>query len=439
MTLNMGLFDRFKKPEKQNWVIGEAFKGDKDIQDNWQEYGKQKFNFTEYCRKFAYYYDKYPQIKSATIGIAGQVRGEGTFVVEAENKDTEGEPYTTQRSKDAANLIRKLNKRIDVDQLIFDTALRMVKYGTSFIEKDTSGTYSVQLINPKYQPYLKPEYKKNSLIIDAWTTKQRKNGKGITWKSDEISVFAWDVDVNWPYGTSLLTGVDNEVQSIDRLRQSSIDYAKQNAYPFDVIQVGDSEFQPGDTYMNSLRSSIKNRGAGGIQVTNAPVSGYTAGAGSKGVDFVTDQMKFHRDQLSDGLIAPPLSKLYDSTEASAKVTRSWVREVLINPIQHIISTKFEKEIYQPYLLERGYSIRNIPSLEFNIPETMRADEITAIATLVAAKVITPMQACKDLGYDYDEAYWMEQQKQLLKLSAANKPETKPNGSEEEKSTQNKEG
>ena len=420
----MGLIQRLLgKPNY--WTITELFKGDKRGASNWETYNwMNNFDFAKYCKKQAYAIEGNPQIKSAVTGIAGQTRGEGTYVVPAKRRDESGKQTVNDRSKKATQLIEQLNRRIDIDQLIFDTAFRMVGYGTCFWEKTDNPTYNVQNINPHHQPNLKPLYTKGTYNITQWTTNIDNPDKGVTYNQNQIVVLPWLPDVNWPYGTSFLTGIDSETKALNDLRVSAMEYARQNAYPFDVIQVGDSEFQPGDDTMTSFRNSIKNREAGGIQLTNAPVSGYTAGAGSKGVDFITDQMKFHRDQLSDGLIAPPLSKLYDSTEASAKVTRSWVREVLINPLQHILRTKVMKEVYTPYLIDRGYSVRNVPTLMFNTPETMMADEIASIAVLVNSQIMTPMQAADELGFEYDEAYWSKVKQDALNLERK-KAEAKP--------------
>ena len=409
----------------------ELFKGDKRGADGYGTYNwMNRFDFAKYCKKQAYAMESNPQIKSAVTGIAGQVRGEGTYIVPAKRRGEDGTTTVNNRSRKAAQLIEQLNRRIDLDQLIFDTGFRMVGYGTCFWEKTDKPIFNVQNINPRHQPNLKPVYQTGKYLIQNWTTNLSEPKKGVTYNPDEIVVLPWLPDVNWPYGTSFLTGIESETMALNDLRVSAMEYARQNAYPFDVIQIGDSEFQPGDDTMKDFRSSIKNREAGGIQLTNAPVSGYTAGAGTKGVDFITDQMKFHRDQLSDGLIAPPLSKLYDSTEASAKVTRSWVREVLINPLQHTLKTKIEKEVYTPYLLDRGYSVRNVPELKFNIPETMLADEIASIAMLVTTQIMTPAQASDELGFEYDEAYWLAQQRRDAKQAA------KSNGEKEEKPKEN---
>ena len=416
------------------WSLSELFKSDKTTSKSVLDtFGWLKeFDFYKYSKFQAAAVANNPQVKSAITGIAGQARGEGTYILPAKRRDDKGELVVNARSKKAMRLIEQLNKRIDIDQLIFDATYRMGVYGTCFLEKTVDPVFNVRLVDPRHQPYLKPLYREGTLIIDSWTTNRDNPTKGITYKPDEIIVLPWILDTNTPYGTSMISGIDNELNALQQLQVSATEFAKQNAFPFDIIQVGDSEFQPGDTTMSSFRSSIKNRAAGGIQLTNAPVSGYTAGAGSKSVDFITDQMKFHRDQISDGLIAPPLSKLYDSTEASAKVTRSWVREVLGNSIQHILKTKFEKEAYTPYLIEKGYSVWNVPQLMYNIPEMMITDEINATVALVQAEIMTPEQASVELGFDYDETYWEKQKKEEAKLATANRKEeeTKPKKDEE---------
>lgn len=433
----MGLFNKwFGKPKY--WVINEVFKGNKRPTTDYSQFGIKKFDFEKYVQKNAYAIANNPQIKQAVTGIAGQSMGEGTFVIPAERRNKEGILITNDRSRKALNLIEQLNRRMNITKLIFDSTLRMMSYGTDFLEITLSPVFNTQIINPRNQPFLQPLFHKGSYNIAKWTTNTRDPDKGITYAPSEIVVLPWNPDINWPYGTSFLSGIEAEIRALADLRMSAMEYARKNAFPFDVVQVGDSEFQPGETTMNTFRSSIQNREAGGVQITNAPVTGYPVGAGGKGVDFITDQMKFHRDQLSDGLIAPPLSKLYDSTEASAKVTQKWVREVLINPIHEIYRTKIEREIYTPYLLSKGFSVRNVPQLMFNISESMRSDEINSIVALVGAETMTPEQASRELGFDYDEAFWEKKKRDEVKLAQVDREKKEAQPKEDKEKPQPKE-
>ena len=430
----MGIINRILGRSTTPMFFGESFKSEKRSTaftdgDMGGYYGK-KFDFAKHCQRQSYAVKSFPQVKSAVTGIAGQAMGEGTYILPAELVDEDGVTYTNKRSIRAAKLIKQLNKRINIDQIIFDSAFRLAVYGTNFIEKTYTPVFNAQLVNPHHQPNLQPIYEEGTYNIKSWTTNKQNPEKGITYNPKEISVMAWLPDTSWPYGTSMLTGIENEIKALDDLRISAMEFARQNAYPFDIVQVGDNEFQPGDDTMREFKTSIANREAGGVQVTNAPVSGHTVGQGSKGVDFITDQAKFHRDQLSDGLMFPPLSILYSSTEASAKITRSHMREVLINPLHKIFKTKIEKEIYTPYLLDKGYSIRNVPSLMFNIPEMMLSEEIMATVALVTAQIMTPIQASNELGFKYDEAYWRKAKQDEAKLATANR-EKKEEKSEED--------
>ena len=423
----MGLLDRILPKRRWSRFI-EAFKSNRG--DPWSTFSTYDFDFTRYSKKFAYYYEKFPQVKSATIGIAGQVRGEGTYLLPAKRKTGDGIPEANQRSYKAMELCERLNKNIDVDQLIFDTALRMVKYGTCWWEKAVSPVFDVQMVNPKIQPLLKPIYKQGTIEVIGWTTSPNDPKKGLTWSNEEITLVPWDVDVYYPYGTSLLSGIDRELNALDQLLDTAVEYARKNAYPTHYVQVGDDEYQPGDTTLQGFKSSVDNNNAGGTVITSAPVSGFTSGGGGD-ASTVPELMRFSVDQVSDGLIAPPLSKLYDSTEASAKVTQKWVRQVLIIPIQHIIKTRIEEDIYWPFLRSLGYSIRNVPSLNFDIPESYMVDEIAALTGLVNSNIMTPEQCSEELGFDYDEEYFKQKAEATARLAKEEKPEENPERQEQE--------
>ena len=177
--------------------------------------------------------------------------------------------------------------------------------------------------------------------------------------------------------------------------------------------------------MKEFRRQVRQGEVGQTIITNAPISKETLAAGDAETQMIPDILKFEDDQIADSLMMPPLSKLYNSTQASSVEMTDWARSNLITPVQRVIMRIVENEVYWPYLEDLAFSRRVVPSLSFNPPEAGRLDEAKYWAELVAARVASPRQAAKDLGMEYDEDYWKEQEALMLKHQKADKTAVQP--------------
>ena len=384
-----------------------------------------RFDFMKYCEKYERYKQDYPKVKSALLTVSGQVMAEGVFTIPAERTDNKtGKTEKYPRAIEAKLEVDKLNEKINLDGIIQMTAQRMVHYGTAFLEKTYTPEFSVRPVVPKYQKYMMPRWNKELGVLDGWDLKIRNEVKA-SWKNNEIIVVPWDVDVHYPFGTSLLEGIDRELSISDNILAGLEKYVKRQAWATHMVQVGDPTYTPGDTELNAFRTQVRRGEVGQTIITNAPISKETLGAGDVETQMIPDILAFEDDQIADSLMMPPLSKLYNSTQASSVEMTDWARANLITPIQRIIQRKVEEELFWAYLEPLGYSKRVVPKLSFNPPEAGRLDEAKYWSELVVAKIASPKQAASDLGMDYDEAYWKEQEALMLKHQQADKNAVQP--------------
>lgn len=363
---------------------------------------------------------------SPRLTIAGQVVADGIYTSITEKYD---------RAIDAKQVCDDFNKRVGMYLKIRKTASRMVRHGTAFWELDWNNVngLNVQLI--PHDEHMQPVFVNNELAGWEYRVHSTLLHK---WDSNQIAVFALDPDENEPFGTSLLTGIDYELNAQDKIRENLLAYLTKQAFATNVLQVGDGTLTPTEAEIDTIRSEVKNRDVGEDFVTSYPLGLQVMGAAQVETRMIPDTLKFTDDQVTDALMAPPISKLYNSTEASATVMTDWARANLITPIQNIIREVIEKQIYQPLLEDNGFTAKLTPQLSFDPPDVHTNEEADFHAKLIASKVETPMQAADKLGIQYDEGYWLEQerkQQEQMQMQLDAKTQQAEQNKPEEKSEQ----
>ena len=377
------------------------------------------FDFKEYSKRFDDYTRRYPKVKSCLMTIAGQVVADGVYT-------TTPEDY--ERAKEAKKVCDTFNERSNMYCLIRQTAYRMAKYGSAFWELDWNDVNGLNARCIPHQEYMHPRFNRATLELDGWDYITFQDVKA-SFDKNQIAFFALDPEEFEPFGTSLLTGIDYELEAQDQIRKNLLAYLEKQAWASNVLQVGDATIQPNDDMINSINTEVKNRKVGEDFVTSYPIELKVMGAAQVETRMIPDTLKFTDDQVTDALMSPPISKLYNSTEASATVMTEWARGCLITPIQNIIREVIEKQVYQPMLEDLGFTVKLTPRLSFDPPDVHTNDEADYFSKLIQAKVLSPEQAAKKLGIEYDAAYWkqeetkqLEQQKMQLKAKQANMQE-----------------
>jgi len=368
------------------------------------------FNFEKYSKRFDEYCSKYPKVKSALLTIAGQVVADGVYTVINDKYD---------RALAAKKVCDDFNKRVGMYLLIRKTALRMAKYGTAFWELDFNNVngLNVQLI--PHQEHMMPVYAGG--VLSGW--EYRVNNQQLyKWSKEQIAVFALDPEENEPFGTSLLTGIDYELDTQNQIRKNLLAYLEKQAWASNVLQVGDATIQPTEEMTSQINAEVKNREVGEDFVTSYPIELKVMGAAQVETRMIPETLKFGDDQTTDALMVPPISKLYNSTEASATVMTDWSHANLIAPIQKIISEIVEKQVYQPMLEDMGFTVKLTPELSYDPPDVHALEDVQYWQTAINSKIATPMQAAEALGIEYDEKYFAdleakEQEKMNMQLQA----------------------
>lgn len=341
---------------------------------------------------------------------------EGVFV------EARGE---TARAEEAQKKCEDLNEEIDIEKLIYETAIKMGKYGSGFWEKTYTPYFNVREI-PR-QDLLTPKTISNLLGVTSWIQRSSINQKGAIWTKPEIIQFNWNVtSKSWPYGTSLYVGLDEEFDILSSLENNIKKFMEGTAFPKELWQIGDEEYGPSPSEVSSIRSKIRQWEAGQTFVTSYPIDYKVGGVGNRRIENLPEVLNFMKDQAIDGLMMPPISKQYNATNASAQEMMPWSKGNIILPMQRTIKRKIEHEIYKPFLMDQGYSIRIIPIVSFNPPDADKEKNADYYSALVNARIISPKTAAKKLGFEKEYKEWEKemkaQQELFLKQQREHPPE-----------------
>ncbi len=360
------------------------------------------FDFETYSKRFDDYATRYPKVKSCLLTIAGQSVAQGIYTVIPEEYD---------RALQAKAICDDFNKRVGMYLQTRKTVYRLVKYGTSFSELDWNNVNGLNMRPIPHQEHMKPRYNRGyGTDLIGWDYVVAESSTKIEFALNQVAVFALDPEENEPYGTSLLTGIDYELDAQDQIRKNLLAYLEKQAFASNVLQVGDGQFMPQDSDIENIRSFVKNRKVGEDFVTSYPIDLKIMAAAQVETRMIPETLQFTDDQITDALMSPPISKLYNSTEASATVMSDWTRGCLMSPLQGIISEVIEKQVYQPMLEDLGFTAKLTPELSFDPPDVHSVEDAQYWGTMIDKKIQSPEQACKALGLTYDAAYWIEQER-----------------------------
>lgn len=366
-----------KPPKKEKFWIGEK---------TWQAR----------CKHYDLIFERHPLAKAQILTIAGQLMAEGVFTESAVNR--QGDEYT--RAKEAQERCDRLNENIGLDTILYDTAVYMAKYGSCFWEKSKEPIFDVRIIPS--QELIEPATRDDIGNITSWRQASLSKPQP-QWSSDEIVHFAWNVTAkSWPYGTSLLVGLDTEFEVLEQLEEDIKEFMHHSAFPYELWQVGDEAFRPTESQLETIKTTVKNWEPGEHHVTDYHIDLKTGGTGDKTITNLNDILNFLKDQCIDGLMVPPISKQWSSTMASATEMLPWARANLIQPMQRIIRRKIEHEVYQPYLESLGFSVRVCPKLKWESPDAHKDEEAEYWALQVQSGIVPAEYAAEQQGFDVEK-------------------------------------
>jgi len=416
-------------------LTSERFKGffdtGKTARKGRTHYYLGEHSWRERCKRFDRTYQRHPLAKQAMLTIAGQLVAEGVFT-EAQTRFIEDKEQSYPRSEEAQHQCDDLNARIGLDTMLYETGVVMAKYGSCFWEKTWEPQFDVRLI--PMQETIEPAEVNNIGEITAWRQNLWSTRQSPTWQADQIVHFAWNVtSESWPYGTSILVGLDTEFEILEELEQNAKDYMEKQAWPYEMGRVGDGQYMPDDTEMASIKSKWKNRQIGENILTSYPIEMIQGGTGGAPIRELSNIFDFIKDNIVDGTMVPPISKQYNATEASAKIMMPHAHATLITPMQRLIRRKVENEVYKPYLEDLGYSVKTCPKLLFEPPDAHKEEDAEYYSKLVLAGVIPPKAAAKELGYEEEFEEWMkEEEKRQQKMMQQGEEQGEEEETEQEK-------
>jgi hypothetical protein len=371
-------------------------------------------SWRERCDYFAKLAEQYPLFNQSCLALAGMVMSQGVFFNAAVNKQDE----TYGLAEEARWRCEKLSRTFFVNSRFYETVMLMAKYGSCFWEVTFNPTFSLRLAPS--QEYIEPAELNDIGTITRW----RQNIKGSVvaeWPAEPSTDETYLVHVpwnptstTWPYGTSIGTGSETELEALVQMESNAKDYMEKQAWPYEVLQLGDGKEGAGilESDFTTARNEWKNRKPGeGIATRNMPVNIIPGGTGSSPIRELSVLCQLMKDNAHDGLMVAPISKLYNSTEASAKVLTAHIMTALGQPIQWILKEAYQESVLKPYLESAGFSHKNCPDVLFESPDVHKKEEGEYWVGLVGAKIQSPQQAAEHLGLEYDEEFWSREKQE----------------------------
>lgn len=363
------------------------------------------------CQHFDTLAEEYPLFNQSCLALAGMVMSQGVFHKAAVNKQDETYPL----AEEALWRCEKLKKTLHLNTRFYETVLNMAKYGACFWEVTFTPSFGFR-IAPS-QERIEPAEMDELGNITRW--RQVIHSIPIAeWSANPTSeeayliMVSWNVTPQtWPYGTSLGTGSETELESLIEMERDAQNYMEKQAWPYEVLSLGNENSSVLENEYADAKSAWRNRVPGeGIVTRNMPVEIIPGGTGSSPIRELAVLCQLMKDNAHDGLMVAPISKLYNSTEASAKVLTKHIMTTLGQPMQWLIKEAYEESVLKPFLEHSGFSVKSCPDVLFESPDVHKKDEGEYWSLLVERQIQTPKQAADHLGLEYDEEWWTKEQK-----------------------------
>jgi len=225
----------------------------------------------------------------------------------------------------------------------------------------------------------------------------------------------------------LLVGLENECEILEELEANANAYMEKQAWPYELWQIGNGQFMPGDNEVQSIRSKWRNRSIGENMITSYPIDVKPGGTGGQPIQALHELLNFTKENIIDAVMVPPISKQWSSTMASAQEMMPWARANLIQPMQEIIGTILEEAVYKPFLELQGFSVRVCPSVKWEAPDAHKDEEAEYWSLLVQSGIVPPEFAAEQLGFDMDKIKQLRdeeaaRQEEAVQLQKVTQPE-----------------
>ena len=317
-------------------------------------------------------------------------------------------------AEDACYFADQFRDQRYVNSKLFNTIDSIAFSGSCFWELSDNETFDFRI--PPLQEYIEPYEANEQGEITRW--RQVVNGQvKAEWTNNQLKLISFrPTTATWPYGNGLGVGLETEMEMLVDTETSVKDYSEKAAWPYEVLALGDKDSMVTDSDYSTARTEWKNRKPGeGIATRNMPVQIIAGGTNSAPVRELAAICAFMKDNVHDGLVVPPISKLYNSTEASAKELRKQVMDIIGQPLQWLLKEHYEQDVLKSYIIQQGFSVKSSPMAMFEAPDVHKKEEGEYWIGLVQNKIQSPVQACDHLGLEYDEDWWKQEEEKQLEL------------------------
>jgi len=360
-----------------------------------RKFWKGEISWSERCKYFDTIVERHPLAKQGLLSIAGKVMEQGLFTEQAYDTG----PHAN-RSLEAKERCDDLNRLLGLDVMLYDTVVQQMKYGSCFWEKTGDPVFDVRII--PMQEAVEPSRVDDVGVVTEWRQNLLGSAEPV-WQMEEIVHFAWNVSTrSWPYGTSMLVGLDTEFESLETIEQATSDYAEKQGLPKELWQVGDGTFTPSTSEVAAISSKIKNWSAGEEFVTSYPINRIAGGTGEHPLSEISKILDFYYTHIVDGMMIAPISKQWSSTMASAQEMELVQRANLIAPLQRLIGRKIEREVYMPFLEDAGYSVKVCPRVKWEAPDAHKDEEAEYWSMQVQSGIVPAEYAAEEQGFDMEK-------------------------------------
>jgi len=368
-----------------------------------QKYHPGLFPWRERCIHYDKLLESNAYAKSCAWSLAGRVLENGLYLEATDKYD---------RAVEAMERCEQLNTDIGMKNLLYDTVAQWAAHGSFFWEKTFDPVFDVKAV--PNQEMMEPAHADENGEIDRWRLALWGGVANPEWSREEIVHFCWmRTSQSYPYGTSLFTGCETELEILEQLELDIKEHMHRTAFPQTAIGVGDDKSKPLPDEINDIRASIKNWQPGEIHATSYKLTQANI-SGDRPIQNLGDVLEFCKDNVTDSFLISPISKLYNSTYASSKEMQQMENARLIAPMQTLIGHILEQEIYKPYLEWLGFSVRVVPSVEWENPDAEKPEIADYWLKWVQAG-IPLMYAAEQAGFDVDKLEAAVQKDEAEKL------------------------
>ncbi len=325
--------------------------------------------------------NKDPEVRAALTSLTDMTVGVGFYTSMGENEDQE---------HDHKGAVDKWCEKVNLDKMLWDIEYQCLGKGIAPVLRNNEGGLEL-LPAETFWRYQKPtgdDYKFTQEISGSVVNK---------WEGadlNRIAIFANNETPTRPYGLALIDGLEERIEQRQDMAEDVPEVIHKYAYPF---RVWESETKTiGDVVYNQ---AVARQPDEDIFLDGVPKDALRIRTEVNDTRINFTQYITHNDeQIAEGLMAPLLMYLRNSTDANA--------QTILDTIERRVQSRqrYDKRLVEAFFFKPLVG-DPVPRLNFGAPKTGLEDVTVAdIAALSGNGTISPLQAqsiLKRLGVPID--------------------------------------